>query len=243
MYSAAVHAANLVWTLEQSEPTMANDKKARDDSDQASVPNEDDEPTREGLYDELRQVFRRGVGNPDKPLLDLIGLRQIAQIASLKEHDAEKIEDMLGRATERLGGIDAAAVQALLGLANDTRGHELSFRRETAAKRHNFKTSESFRAHHEKELLMAVATQLLVFADRQRLDDRERRLLAQEARLQELEMEKMMNRSAEHLIANGESLASIRESVNELQQILDSRKPVSKTKLAHIFRKSTRNSN
>jgi hypothetical protein len=202
---------------------MPSDDEAQDNGGQASASGEGAEPTREELYKALIKVRRHGVGNPDKPLLDLVSLRWVARSAG------EKIEDMPERAIERLGGKDTAAVQALLGFAADTRGHELAFRREKAAERHDYKDPQSFRTHHEKELLTAVATQLVIFVDKQRLEDWERRLMAQQDRLIEAQ-----RRLIEH---NGDRLPHLEQALLELQDTLPTGvRPLAKHQSARVRR-------
>jgi hypothetical protein len=140
-------------------------------------------------YDDLCQavaeVRSRGVGNLDEPLLDLEPLLEVARLISQKDDDAARIEDALKRAVNELGGMSAEAVLALLGLTAETRGHNVKFRRKAAAEAYDYKSPESFRAHYEKQLLLATATRLFITAERQFIEEQRAMLLRRMEKLQD----------------------------------------------------------
>lgn len=131
-------------------------------------------PTDDALYADLRAARTRGLDNPDKPLDDLEALREVAQVVSLEGNESAKLEEALKKAIERLGGVAAASVMALMGLTSETRGHGVKFRRIKAAALYDFKAYEVFRKRHEPALLMSVATHLSVLAEQQKVDRQDR---------------------------------------------------------------------
>jgi hypothetical protein len=122
-------------------------------------------PSHDALYHDVKEVRRRGVGNPQQPLANLTALLEVARMVSVARTDEAKIEETLRRAVNRLGGMSTTAVSALLGLDHQTRGLKVEDRRARAAEYYDYKTAATFRAHFESPLLMAVATQLMAMRD------------------------------------------------------------------------------
>jgi hypothetical protein len=134
------------------------------------------EPSHDELFEDVAEVRSRGVGNDEKPLVDLAALLWAARNASPESQvgeeidNADKIEYALRLAVSRLGGKSAQATEALLGLSEQTRGRTPGFRRKEAARLYG-KPRETFRVRFETPLLMAVATYLRVLVDERRLAD------------------------------------------------------------------------
>jgi hypothetical protein len=141
------------------------------------------DPSHDELFEDVVKVRRRGVGNVEAPLDDLAALLWAAQNgcpASYDEDaidDDERIEYVLRLAVSRLGGKSAQAIEALLGLSHQTRGHSPGWRRGEAAKRYG-KSSETFRVRFETPLLMTVTTYLHLLVAERRLTNREELLKA-----------------------------------------------------------------
>ena len=127
----------------------------------------------DSLHTDVGKARTRGVGNVEKPLVDLPALLWAARIIGGDEpeiEDDDKIEYALRLAVARLGGQSALAIEALFGLSQLTRDRSTGIRRGSAAKIYG-KKPEYFRAHFEMPLLMALATNLRVLVDERRLAD------------------------------------------------------------------------
>jgi hypothetical protein len=156
------------------------------------------EPSHDELFEDVAEVRSRGVGNEEKPLVDLAALLWAARNASPEGQneeeidDADKIEYTLRLAVSRLGGKSAQAIEALLGLSKQTRGRTIGFRRGEAVKLYG-KSRETFRVRFETPLLMAVATYLRVLVDERRLADVRAELRALLTKNQDLPTPSLLN--------------------------------------------------
>jgi hypothetical protein len=130
---------------------------------------EEADPRHQALYEALVEVRTRGISNPSKPLQDVEALLTVARVVSTEHDDEDKIIEALGNAVGRLGGTSAKAIEALLGLDEATRGHDVSSRREKAAEEYDYISAETFRTRYEPQLLMAVATHLFILLAEHRL--------------------------------------------------------------------------
>lgn len=145
-------------------------------------------PSHEGVYDDVRVVATCGVGHSNlraDQLTDLLCAARIicdgdadtpADDHEREVSDLETIVHALGHAAYDLGGRNAKSVLALLGLTDETRGRLLAERRERAVQEYTEPgkkpaTRETFRAHHEKMLLIEVARRICRLADEQFLKD------------------------------------------------------------------------
>jgi hypothetical protein len=137
------------------------------------------EPTHEELFEDVAKARSRGVGNREKPLTSLPALLWAARIIGGDEpeiDDDEKIEYALRLAVARIGGKSARAMEALLGLSQQTRGLSAGTRRKKAVEIFE-RSHETFRVRFETPLLMAIATYLRVLVDERCLADREAELM------------------------------------------------------------------
>jgi hypothetical protein len=210
---------------------MASNNEAQDNGDHVAASGEDAELSHDALYADIAKARTRGVGNVRKPLLDLPSLLRVARLASSKEQDAEKIEDTLERAAKRLGGMSAPAVQALLGLDPETRGREVGVRRMIAAKYYDHKAPDSFRAHYEKQLLMALATELFFFVDKQRIEDQQRRLTSGQGQV--IEAQQDLIRHNENEIGR---MTDTEQALQEAAEVLERTRPKAKVTFPRVFR-------
>lgn len=118
------------------------------------------EPTEDALFTDVGNVRTHGVGNSQHPLTERPALLALAQLIGRGENDEARIEDVLRRAINRLGGKSGQAMLALLGL-DDATWLNVTGRQEKAAQAFG-KEPKTFRSHHEKRLLSSLATQLSV---------------------------------------------------------------------------------
>jgi hypothetical protein len=125
--------------------------------------------THDQLYREICLVRTHGMRNLTDVLSKLPGLLDVARLSGSGTDDADKIEDVLRRAVQRLGGMGTAAIEALFGTTRETRGLSVKERRERAAQLYDYKAYEFFRTRIEPSLLMFMATYLHFLADKQHL--------------------------------------------------------------------------
>jgi hypothetical protein len=125
--------------------------------------------THDQLYREIGLVRTRGMGNLRDVLSELPGLLDVARLSGSGTDDADKIEDVLSQAVQRLGGMGSSAIKALFGISSETRSLSVKKRRERAAQLYGYKAYEVFRTRFETSLLMFVATYLHLLVDEQRL--------------------------------------------------------------------------
>jgi hypothetical protein len=155
------------WSMEANSTTHPNDWP----------------PSLEVLLAYVAEVRSRGIGNREKPLTGLDVLRWTARYicpdSNDEESDTEAIEYIIGRAASRLHGKSAKAVEALLGLSNETRGLSVGKRRQRAAEILE-KSLGTFHVRYETHLLGAVAAHLQVLIAERRLESREREFNSRE---------------------------------------------------------------
>lgn len=142
-------------------------------SHQAPKADAETDPDHDQLCREIRIVRTRGFGNLTEAASDLPGLCNVAGVIGSGTDEVGKIEDAVKQAVQRLGGTGTAAIKALLGATQETRGLGVKERRERAAALYDFKAYEVFRTRFEPSLLMFVATYLRVLVDEWRLAARE----------------------------------------------------------------------
>lgn len=132
------------------------------------------------LYEELRELRRRGWADPQDRLHQYELLLDVARLGGRGSTDKERVKNVLEQAIERMGSVYGPALRTLFGLTEASYGLKATARHKLAhdvfrkAERalaiphagHKPIAFENFRTHKQEEMLKDLANQLLRIARR-----------------------------------------------------------------------------